>query len=276
MSFKFHFSSIATQVTNATWLLIALWITVTPQHAIAQSDEAKGRWIFDQFDLSKIGFQDYTVIQTISTNFRGKESSKTFRQYGIEKKEGNKTLVVFDTPKESKGTALLTWHHHVGDDDQWLFLPNLKRIKKISTAGKKTPYVGSAFSYEDVAILSRQHSTGFNYKYLRDDTIDNTRYYVVEGFPTGKKSGYSKIEFWLDDEAYRIPKMLFFDKKGKHVKTLAAKDFQLYLEKYWQPVQLTMTDHKKKKTSTILSRSYQFKTGLNENIFNRSGLARFK
>lgn len=255
------------------FIFLALCFSAASQ---AQTSEELGRWVFDQFDLSREGFQDYRVYQHLSTFSRNKTSSKEFKQFGFQKNKGNKTLVVFEKPADNKGTALLSWHHDKGEDEQWLFLPNLKRIKKISSAGKKTPYMGSAFSYEDVAILSRQSSSGFHYNYLRTEQMNGADFHVVEGMPTTKKSAYSRIEFWVDKNNYRIPKMLFYGKKTKPVKTLTSSEYYLFLDKYWQATKTTIIDHRHKKTSKLTSKDYSFKNGLNERMFSKSGLKRIK
>ena len=255
------------------FIFLALCFSAASQ---AQTSEELGRWVFDQFDLSREGFQDYRVYQHLSTFSRNKTSSKEFKQFGFQKNKGNKTLVVFEKPADNKGTALLSWHHDKGEDEQWLFLPNLKRIKKISSAGKKTPYMGSAFSYEDVAILSRQSSSGFHYNYLRTEQMNGADFHVVKGMPTTKKSAYSRIEFWVDKNNYRIPKMLFYGKKTKPVKTLTSSEYYLFLDKYWQATKTTIIDHRHKKTSKLTSKDYSFKNGLNERMFSKSGLKRIK
>ena len=260
------------QIIQSFILLIACSASFYP----AQATENKGRWVFDQFDLSRAGFQDYRVYQYLSTVSRNKTSKKEFKQFGLQSPKGNKTLVVFVKPADNKGTALLSWHHNKGEDEQWLFLPNLKRIKKISSSGKKTPYMGSAFSYEDVAILSRQNSSGFIYKYLREESVNGRSFHVIEGKPTTKKSAYLFIEFWVNKNDYTIPKMFFFNKKHKLTKTLVSSDYKLFLNQYWQATKTTIIDHRNKKTTVLISKDYSFKNGFNDNMFSKSGLKRIK
>ena len=257
-------------------LCIGLILATSGLEALAESSAEKGQRIFAEYDRSRLGFGAYSVDQKLTTTYRDKLSVKLFRLYGFEKKEGNKSLIIFDKPKDNKGTALLNWHHDLSDDEQWLYLPNFKRIKKISSSAKRTPFVASAFSYEDVAILSRQSSAGFTYHYLRDELLDDTATYVVEGTPTDKKTAYLRAIFWLDTNNYRILKIVFYDKKDRLAKTLVASDFALYLEQYWQAKNLHIVDHLKNKVSELQGDEYIFRAGIKENTFSKTGLLRIK
>ena len=117
---------------------------------------------------------------------------------------------MFDKPRDVKGTAFLSFSHAVGADDQWLYLPALKRVKRIASRNKSGPFMGSEFAYEDLSSFEVEKYT---YKFLRDETCEGGTCYVVEQYPVDKNSGYTRRVVWLDHNEYRVWKIDFYDRK---------------------------------------------------------------
>jgi len=109
-----------------------------------------------------------------------------------------KSLTIFDMPADVKGTALLTFSHKTGNDDQWLYLPALKRVKRISSSNKSGPFMGSEFAYEDI---SSEEVEKYTYRYIRDEDFDGQATFVVERYPVDKKSGYTRQVVWVDRQS---------------------------------------------------------------------------
>ena len=185
--------------------------------------------------------------------------------------DGDKGLSVFDEPRDVEGTAFLTYSHIEGNDDQWLYLPALKRVKRISSSNKSGPWMGSEFAYEDLSSFEVEK---YDYKFLREDEIDGEKVYVVESYPTYDNSGYSKTITWVDQEHFRVHRIEFFDQKGDALKTMEVSDFKQYLDKYWRGHKQVMTNHQTGKSTVVKWSDYQFNTGLDEDDFNKSSLKR--
>ena len=115
--------------------------------------EKKGYDIAARSDRTDRGFSDSTVkLSMVLRNAAGKESSRALEIKTFEVQDenvGDKSLVIFDSPRDIKGTALLSHAQILEPDDQWLFLPALKRVKRISSTNKSGPFVGSEFAFED-------------------------------------------------------------------------------------------------------------------------------
>ena len=111
-------------------------------------------------------------------NSVGELSRREMRQMSLEvPTDGDKNIMVFDRPRDLKGTAILTFTHKTTPDEQWLYLPALKRVKRISSADKSGPFMGSEFAYED---LSSQEVEKYVYRYLRDESLEGELCFVVE------------------------------------------------------------------------------------------------
>ena len=118
----------------------------------------------------------------------------------------------FDRPRDIKGTAFLSFTHAVGADDQWLYLPALKRVKRISSNNKSGPFLGSEFAYED---FSSQEVAKYKYKYLRDEEYKDMPCFVLERYPVDKNSGYTRQIGWIDQAEYRLQKIESYDRKDE-------------------------------------------------------------
>ena len=244
--------------------------------SLAETPEEKGLAIAVEADKRNNGFTDSTADMLMTLrNKHGQESKREIRSRVLEvKDEGDKSLSIFDTPRDVKGTAFLTFSHKVGDDDQWLYLPALKRVKRISSRNKSGSFMGSEFAYEDIAS---QEIEKYTYKYLRDESVAGHDCFVSERYPVDlKNSGYSRQVVWIDKEEYRVWKIDFFDRKKSHLKTLTFKGYQQYVNKYWRADELNMINHQNGKSTTLLFNNYQFQTGLTESDFNKNSLKRAK
>jgi len=248
----------------------------TPSRAQGQTAEEKGLSIVKESDKRDEGFRDFTAeaVMTLK-NKHGEESIRKMRIKTLEvKDDGDKSLTIFDTPRDVKGTALLNYSHKKGDDDQWLYLPALKRVKRISSRNKSGSFMGSEFSYEDI---SGQEVEKYTYKWLRDEAYQGQDCYVFERYPIDKKnSGYSRQVVWMDKKEYREWKIEFYDRKKSLLKILTVKGYKKYLKKYWRANEMNMVNLQNHKSTKLLWSNYRFRTGLKAKDFNLNSLKRAK
>ncbi len=253
--------------------LFALALMVSPGLTYGQSAEQKGLEIAQKADEVDQGFESSEVSLTmVLTNKQGQESTRYLQNKTLELTEdGDKSMVVFDSPKDVKGTATLTFTHKEGADDQWLYLPAVKRVKRISSSNKSGPFVGSEFAYED---LSSQEVEKYTYKFLREESLDGTATYVVERDPLDPKSGYTRQIVWYNKDNYRLEKIEYYDRKNALLKTLTYGTYKLYLDKHWRAGELNMVNHQTGKATKLLFKDYAFKVGLSDNDFSQNSLIR--
>jgi len=241
--------------------------------ALAETPEEKGLAIAMEDDKRDNGFIDYQAnMEMILKNRHGEESIRYLRTKNLEvKDDGDKSLVVFDKPRDIKGTALLNFTHKTGIDDQWLYLPALKRVKRISSANKSGSFMGSEFAYEDV---TSQEVEKYTYKWIRDETYEGMECFVFERYPAYKNSGYTRQVVWLDKKEYRLLKIDFYDRKNSLLKTQTFCGYHQYMEKYWHPDEMFMQNHQTGKSTLLKWSDYKFKNGFKDRDFNRNSLKR--
>jgi outer membrane lipoprotein-sorting protein len=239
----------------------------------AETAEEKGLAIAVEADKRDQGWGDQaTVMKMLLRNSQGAESSREIRGKTLEVAgDGDKSLTIFDTPRDVKGTAFLSFTHTLDSDEQWLYLPALKRVKRISSSNKSGPFMGSEFSYEDI---SSQEVAKYKYKFIKDDKFNGRDVFVIERTPQYEKSGYTKLISWLDKEMYQPLKIEFYDRKNSLLKTLTQHEYKKHLDKFWRPARLEMVNHQTGKSTTLLWTSYKFKNGFDERDFDQNSLKR--
>lgn len=254
-------------------IIIILSVTLGSLPALAQSDADKGRQVAVDADKADEGFGSLTNKTTmILKNKQGQESTRYLSGKTLELiEDGDKSMIVFESPRDVKGTATLTFTHKEGPDDQWLYLPAIKRVKRISSNNKSGPFMGSEFAYED---LSSQEVEKYNYKYIKEENLNGVATHVVERYPLDPKSGYTKQIVWWNKDNYRLEKIDFYDRKNALLKTLTYSGYKLYLDKHWRADEMVMVNHQSEKSTRLVFSEYQFKVGLADNDFTQNSLIR--
>ena len=249
---------------------------ITPS-ALANLNESqrRGLEVAIEQDLIGQGWGDSQAnMLMVLKNQHGDESRRELKMKALEViGDGDKSLAIFDQPRDVKGTAFLTFSHIEGADDQWIYLPALKRVKRINSRNKSGPFMGSEFSYEDIASAE---VAKYDFNFLKEEKINNQDCYVIESFPRDKNSGYTRIISWIDKEHYRAQKIEFYDRKKSLLKTLNTSDYQLFLDKYWRPTSSHMVNHQTGKSTTMSFSDYKFSNGFSESDFSKNSLKRAK
>ncbi len=257
---------LATLALIATTSSISLVVATTGNKGLAIATEA------DRVDQ---GFRDHRADMKMTLqNSHGETSRRDLRTYTLEgTASGDKTLIVFEAPRDIKGTALLTHSQLRGNDDQWLYMPAIRRVKRISAGNRSGPFMGSEFAYED---LSSPELQKYTYKYEREDDCGKGggRCWVIERVPQDPKSGYKRQLVWIDQQAHRYRKVDFYDRKNTLLKTVTLAGYRQYLGRYWRPSTAHMHNHQTGKSTTLEWSKYEFRTGLTANDFEKGSLKR--
>jgi len=254
-------------------ILPALLLCLLPLSLLAQTPAEQGLAIAQEADKRDTGFGDYTSdVKMILKNKQGQESTREIRSKTLEVDgDGDKSMTIFDKPRDVSGTALLTFTHKEGPDDQWLYLPALKRTKRIASDNKSGPFMGSEFAYEDIAS---QEVEKYTYKFLRDDTFDGMDVFVFERYPVDKKSGYTRQIVWLDKEYYKERKIEYYDRKNSLLKTLLFTDYHQYVDRFWRAHDMHMENHQTGKSTRLLQSDFKYRNGLTDRDFDKNSLKR--
>ena len=258
---------------SITTLVLTAALTLVSQVVAAQTAEEKGLEISQQVKLKDLGWIDSTAdMLMILRNNQGQKSIRKIKMKSLEQlNDGDKSLIIFNKPKDVKGTTFLTFSHPKANDDQWLYLPALKRVKRISSRNKSGPFMGSEFAFEDLSSFEVEK---YSYKYVGDESLNSVATFKVEQYPRGENSGYTKRIVWIDKQAHRIQKIEFYDRKNSLLKNLSYVGYKQYLSKFWRADSMVMINHQTGKSTELKWTNYAFKTGLKNSDFSRNALKR--
>jgi len=241
---------------------------------IAQNDN-RGFEIAQESEMADNGWNssEMELMMTLK-NKSGQETIRKLRGIMIEvENDGDKSLVVFDNPTDVKGTASLVYTHKTGSDDQWLYLPALKRIKRISSRNKSGPFMGSEFAFEDMAS---QEIEKYEHKFIEASKANDEECYLVERYPVDKKSGYKRQQVWFNKGNYRIEKIDYYDRKDQLIKTLTYSGYKSYKDKFWRADKMVMVNHRTGKETVIEYLFHRLDIGLTDNDFSQNSLKNVK
>lgn len=255
---------------------LPLWtlpLILFPLSARAETPAEKGLAIAQEADRRDSGWGDSQAgLRMILRNRHGQESVRQLDVRSLEvAQDGDKTIGYFHEPADVEGTALLTFSHKTDNDDQWLYLPALKRVKRIASADKSGSFMGSEFAYED---LSSQEIEKYTYAHLRDEALDGEECFVIERVPVSRYSGYTRQVVWIDKSAHRPRKVDYYDRKGTLLKTLAYARYTVHLGRYWRAEVMRMENHQTGKSTVLEWSGFRFRTGLKDSDFSQEALKR--
>ncbi len=253
--------------------VVACVLGLLPGFALAAAADDHGLAIAQEVDRRDSGWQDTSAaLEMILRNKHGQESRRKLRIKTLEVTgDGDQSLTIFDSPRDVAGTAFLSYTHALTPDDQWLYLPALKRVKRIASANKSGPFVGSEFAYEDLSSAEVQK---YHYQWLRDETLAGHHTHVLEEVPAYAHSGYTRRVVWIDQTMFQPLKVEFYDRKNALLKTLDFEDYAPYLDQYWRPARMHMRNHQTGKSTQLNWANYRFRNGLTTRDFDQNTLKR--
>ncbi len=249
----------------------------TPTGVMAETAQEKGLRIAQEARDQGEGFGSVEAVGVMTLrDARGDTSNRAFVSRtldGVGDVE-DKGLMIFREPRDIRGTGLLTHSNKFRNDDQWLFLPAFNRVRRISSSGQSSSFVGSEFSFEDMRATIVEKYT---YLWLRDEPCPGAPDLICsvnERRPTDSDSGYTRIVSWIDQEEYRVWQANFFDRRDAFLKTLTASSYHQYKNQFWRADLLVMVNHQTGKSTDLVWDSFDFDADFEDGDFSTRALER--
>ena len=265
------------QKFQLTYIFKIFLITITTLFPIFTNAQNTGLSIMEKMDqLQKPTDSETQIKMTLISNKGGKERSRSRVLTTIEKKYDDgiykmKSLLKFSEPKEVNGTAFLTWNRlDAKYDDQWLYLPALRKVKRIRAKDKERSFMGTDFSYED---LSGRNIESDSYELIGEDIIHGTECYKINAIPIEKKTQYGARVIWVDKNKYLMKRIEFYNKKNEQIKILDIPNHVKNGE-YWTQTKLVMKNIKNEHRTELDIIKVIYDQGLKDNVFTESYLKR--
>ena len=202
--------------------------------------------------------------------------TRAFRKYfGDEKR----TVIFYLKPKNIKDTAFLTYDYadKEKDDDQWLYLPAMRKVRRISASDRGDYFLGTDLSYEDIKLETRVSIKDYTRKTLAEGEVDGFHCYVVEETTidedTAEELGHLRRESCVDDTIWIVRRSLFWDVQNKPLKTTYFRDISK-VQGFWTAHKIDVENHKTGHHTVFTFSDVDYNEGVNDRIFTQNALKR--
>jgi outer membrane lipoprotein-sorting protein len=207
---------------------IVLIATVTPTHAQALSAEDIVRKEVDAFYESGKAFQAKVAMRLLTAKGSARERTMDLWRINLGSDGDQRYMISFEAPADVRGMGFLVWKYPKKEADRWLYFPALKAIRRVAADDKRSSFVGSDFSYEDISgrqVDEEQHTL------LRQEKLDDRDAYVIESRPKTPAT-YDKRLIWIDTERWLPLKEEYYDAEGKLQRVFKAEKVE-QVGGYW-------------------------------------------
>ncbi|AUM14221.1 outer membrane lipoprotein-sorting protein [Ketobacter alkanivorans] len=221
------------------------------------------------------GFKDLThTVKMVLVDEGGDRTEREMLMKAMTESNGDSySLSIFTAPQREKGISLLTVAEKSSSDKQYLYLPSTRRVKRITSSNKGSSFRGSEFTFED---LSDQKTEDYRFELVKEEPCAAQTCFVVDRFPKSDDSSYSKTQLWIDSEYFRPIKAEFYDRDNKQLKTMQTEGYELFEGQYWNPKQITMTNHQTGKSTQMISLELKMNTGLRSSEFTELAMRNWR
>lgn len=242
-------------------IILTTLLTATSLMALTNMEIAqKSDNVTDGFESS------IAQMEMILINASGQQSVRELEMKTLEGENGDKTISTFLTPADVKGTKTLTHEHVDRDDDQWLYLPALKRVKRIASSNKSGSFMGSEFSYEDIG---NQNYNKFTYdEKVEEVDLNGVKCYKGTRIPKDENSGYTKQVSWVAMDSFLLQQVEYYDRKSELLKTAVFSDYK-QIDGVWRVGRIEMKNHQNDKSTILIWKDEKIKAGLTDKEFNK-------
>lgn len=256
---------------RACFLFGTLFTFILSSHAGA-ADLSPQEIMENNFVVTKVTDSVFNATFTL-TNKGGQE--RTRKVYGVTKLEANPIntmrMTRFLEPGDIKGTVTLLIEQSDRDDDMWVFLPALKKVRRLVSNNKKESYIGTDFSYGDVI---GHKVPEWEHRLVGEDKIDSSAVYIIESIPGSEavrsNSGYSRRKSWIRKDNFVSVRQEFWDENGDMIKILLANEItHVDLDKNkWQPMTLIAQSLQTGHSTKIVYDTFKVNQGVQNEYFS--------
>jgi outer membrane lipoprotein-sorting protein len=231
---------------------------VFAQDAVAIVDASRNR-----IDAATVLTQSKMVITAKS----GSTTERVINQYSKDDKNGNSRVIIeFLSPASVKGTRFLTIAKQGGNDDQWIFLPELNRVRRIASSEGSGSFMGTDMSYNDLSAISSRDADKDTHKLLREENYAGGDCYVIESTPKDPSFEYSKMISWIDKANQVCRKMEMYDRQGKLKKLMEVQKLEDQ-QGYLTPMVTKLSTVDAGTATTITVQKIQYNANIPEGAF---------
>jgi Outer membrane lipoprotein-sorting protein len=257
-------------------------IAFTSPSLFAQSDLIASQ-VIEKMDTRDNGITRTSDITMILINKNKQQRIRKIKNISKDYGKDTKGIIFFLSPADVKNTAYMSFDFDDNnkEDDSWLYLPALKKVKRIASSDKSGSFMGSDFSYSDINGITIED---WDYKFIKKSLlVDGVDTWVIQGLPRADKkekildeTGYLKSLTWIRKDNFMIVKAKYWVKKGRKIKYLKVEDITK-TDNIWTSYKMTMVTTVKGKiehTSLLKFSNVQYNTEIDDSYFTTRNMER--
>lgn len=262
-----------------SWTIVAAILAGSTNTVAQDAELPSADEIVDAVNSRDDGASLTRTMHITMTDRRGKtreQTAKAFRKYyGDEKR----STIFYVEPANIKDTAFLTYDYYgtEKDDDQWLYLPELRRVRRISSSNRGDYYLGTDFTYEDIKLDTRLGVEDYNWTTIGTENLEGHGCFVIEGIPVDKETaeelGYGKHRVWVDRDAWIVRQNQLWDVNGNELKTVSWQDWQEF-DGIWSVGTMIAENHKTGHKTVFSFSDIDYATEIPDDTFTERALTR--
>ena len=239
----------------------------------------KGSWVMKnvkEVDEGQHVIRKLTMTMIDKRQKKRVRETMTYRKYFGEEK---RTVLFYLSPRNVKDTGFLTYDYPQADkdDDQWLYLPAMRKARRISASDRGDYFLGTDLTYEDIKNEGKPELTDYHYTTIGKENLNGIETLLIEGIPvdktTAEELGYGKVHSWVNPENWIVLKSEIWDVKLNPLKTVVNEDIKL-IDNIWTRHKITVNNHKTQHQTELVFSEVDYKTDISDKLFTRQALTR--
>ena len=238
----------------------------------AVAGELTAREIIEKVDARDDGDNSTATLEMILIDKRGDKRVRRVTKLAKDEGRDTRSIMFFLAPADIRGTGFLTYDYYAGekDDDQWLYLPELRKTKRIASSDKSGSFMGTDFSYAD---MTRRVLDEWTYKLLKEDEVRGSKVWLIEAMPRDRevrdRYGYDKSVVFVRQDIFMVVRAVHWVRDGNKLKYFDVKQLERF-DGIWMGTELDMKTTKGGETlhRTVMKFSdVKFNQNLDEGMF---------
>lgn len=251
--------------------ITSIVITILIAASFSSNAQLTGTQIVDKAYNIPTGDDQTSTLTMTLVNKSGKKRVRKIKQFTKDFGNIEKSIMFFQSPADVKNTSFMNWSYNSNkSDDQWIYLPALKKTKRLSSDSKSDYFMGSDFTYDD---LGDRKLDADKHKLLREETVDGFKCYVVESVSKDEDYMYSKTITWINKNNFVGVKKQFYDEDDELLKVLSIKSAKK-ISGFWIITQSEMKNVQKNHKTIIQLGNIVINTGISDSKFTERMMTR--
>ncbi len=251
--------------------LSALLLSFLFPSIIYAQEALSGKEIMTLVDERADGDDRHSIMKMTLVNKRGRKRVRELESFSKDYGKDKKMVMIFRTPADVKGTAFLSWSYDdpQKEDDKWLYMPALRKVRRISGASRNEYFMGSDFTYDDMGDRNVEEDT---HTLLGEEVIDDHNCWKIESIPVDPEDMYTRKIYWIDKQSHLVLKAEYYDKDGL-LKNYRVISFSQQ-DGIWTVLKSEMDNISRNHKTYINTSSIHYDTGLKDQLFKVSTIQR--